>query len=242
MSLRTQAKVLRVLQEGEVERIGSQKTIEVDVRVIAATNKNLEEEIARDAFPRGPVLPAVGGPDRGAGAARAARGHRPARRALRAPVPAGEQRARARLQHGGGGRARAPLLARQRPRAQERRRAAADHGGGRRGRARAPQGRAAPHRRGARGRPRPPRRSATSRSAPSGPSWSRSCARAAGTSPPPPTPSARPARTSTRSSRPTGSARRRTARGRLPGRFDSEPTPIDRGRHLNRGVACRCWT
>ena len=46
MSLRTQAKVLRVLQEGEVERIGSQKTIEVDVRVIAATNKNLEEEIA----------------------------------------------------------------------------------------------------------------------------------------------------------------------------------------------------
>ncbi len=50
MSLRTQAKVLRVLQEGEVERIGSQKTIEVDVRVIAATNKNLEEEIARDQF------------------------------------------------------------------------------------------------------------------------------------------------------------------------------------------------
>jgi two-component system nitrogen regulation response regulator NtrX len=50
MSLRTQAKVLRVLQEGEVERIGSQKTIEVDVRVIAATNKNLEEEIARDRF------------------------------------------------------------------------------------------------------------------------------------------------------------------------------------------------
>ena len=50
MSLRTQAKVLRVLQEGEVERIGSQKTIEVDVRVIAATNKNLEEEFARDRF------------------------------------------------------------------------------------------------------------------------------------------------------------------------------------------------
>ena len=50
MSLKTQAKVLRVLQEGEVERIGSQKTIEVDVRVIAATNKNLEDEIARDRF------------------------------------------------------------------------------------------------------------------------------------------------------------------------------------------------
>jgi two-component system nitrogen regulation response regulator NtrX len=50
MSLRTQAKVLRVLQEGEVERIGSQKTIQVDVRVIAATNKNLEEEIEKGRF------------------------------------------------------------------------------------------------------------------------------------------------------------------------------------------------
>jgi two-component system, NtrC family, nitrogen regulation response regulator NtrX len=50
MSLRTQAKVLRVLQEGEVERIGSQKTIEVDVRVIAATNKKLEQEIEENKF------------------------------------------------------------------------------------------------------------------------------------------------------------------------------------------------
>ena len=50
MSLRTQAKVLRVLQEGEVERIGSQKTIQVDVRVIAATNKTLEEAIETGEF------------------------------------------------------------------------------------------------------------------------------------------------------------------------------------------------
>src|ERR687897_65887 len=50
MSLRTQAKVLRVLQEGEVERIGSQKTIQVDVRVIAATNKDLEAAIAEGTF------------------------------------------------------------------------------------------------------------------------------------------------------------------------------------------------
>jgi two-component system, NtrC family, nitrogen regulation response regulator NtrX len=50
MSLKTQAKVLRVLQEGEVERIGSQRTIEVDVRVIAATNKNLEDAIERGEF------------------------------------------------------------------------------------------------------------------------------------------------------------------------------------------------
>jgi two-component system nitrogen regulation response regulator NtrX len=50
MSLRTQAKVLRVLQEGEVERIGSQKTIQVDVRVIAATNKRLEDAIEKGDF------------------------------------------------------------------------------------------------------------------------------------------------------------------------------------------------
>src|SRR5258705_1850210 len=50
MSAKTQAKVLRVLQEGEVERLGSARTIKVDVRVIAATNKNLEEEIEKDRF------------------------------------------------------------------------------------------------------------------------------------------------------------------------------------------------
>jgi two-component system nitrogen regulation response regulator NtrX len=50
MSLKTQAKVLRVLQEGEVERIGSQRTLNVDVRVIAATNKNLEEAIEEGQF------------------------------------------------------------------------------------------------------------------------------------------------------------------------------------------------
>src|SRR5262245_51629699 len=50
MSHKTQAKVLRVLQEQEVERLGSARTIRVDVRVIAATNKNLEEEIERGEF------------------------------------------------------------------------------------------------------------------------------------------------------------------------------------------------
>ena len=58
MSPKTQAKVLRVLQEGEVERLGSSRTIKVDVRVIAATNKDLEEEIAAGPLPRGPLLPA----------------------------------------------------------------------------------------------------------------------------------------------------------------------------------------
>jgi two-component system nitrogen regulation response regulator NtrX len=50
MSLKTQAKVLRVLQEGEVERLGSSRTIKVDVRVLAATNKMLDEEIEKGTF------------------------------------------------------------------------------------------------------------------------------------------------------------------------------------------------
>lgn len=50
MSLKTQAKVLRVLQEQELERLGSNRVIRVDVRVIAATNKNLEQAINTGAF------------------------------------------------------------------------------------------------------------------------------------------------------------------------------------------------
>jgi two-component system nitrogen regulation response regulator NtrX len=50
MSLRTQSKVLRALEEQRIEPVGSNQSIHVDVRVIAATNKNLEQEIARGAF------------------------------------------------------------------------------------------------------------------------------------------------------------------------------------------------
>ena len=62
MSLKTQAKVLRVLQEGEVERLGSARTIKVDVRVLAATNKDLQQaidtgEFREDLFFRLSVIP-----------------------------------------------------------------------------------------------------------------------------------------------------------------------------------------
>ncbi len=50
MSLSTQAKVLRVLQEGEFERLGNTESIKVDVRILAATNKNLEEEVEKGNF------------------------------------------------------------------------------------------------------------------------------------------------------------------------------------------------
>ncbi len=50
MSLSAQAKVLRVLQENKITRVGADKDINVNVRVIAATNKNLEEEIGQGRF------------------------------------------------------------------------------------------------------------------------------------------------------------------------------------------------
>lgn len=50
MSLQAQAKVLRAIEEGRIERVGGGKKIEVDVRIIAATNKNLLEEIHKGNF------------------------------------------------------------------------------------------------------------------------------------------------------------------------------------------------
>lgn len=50
MSLPTQAKILRVLQSGTFERVGGQQTIKIDVRFVAATNKPLEEAVARKEF------------------------------------------------------------------------------------------------------------------------------------------------------------------------------------------------
>lgn len=50
MSLKTQAKILRILQEQQFERVGGRESIDVDVRVIAATNKDLEKEIKNGNF------------------------------------------------------------------------------------------------------------------------------------------------------------------------------------------------
>jgi len=50
MTLSTQAKILRVLQEGRYERLGGEQTVHVDVRVIAATNRNLEKAIEEGKF------------------------------------------------------------------------------------------------------------------------------------------------------------------------------------------------
>ena len=50
LPLELQPKLLRVLQDGEFERVGSSKTIKVDVRIITATNRNLEEEVEKGRF------------------------------------------------------------------------------------------------------------------------------------------------------------------------------------------------
>ena len=50
LSLSAQAKVLRALQENKIQRVGSDKDLEVDVRILAATNKDLEHEIAEGRF------------------------------------------------------------------------------------------------------------------------------------------------------------------------------------------------
>ena len=52
-----QAKLLRVLQEGEFERVGGQQTLKVNFRLVCATNRNLEEFVSPGEIPRGPLLP-----------------------------------------------------------------------------------------------------------------------------------------------------------------------------------------
>ena len=75
LSLTAQAKILRVLQERVLERVGGRNAIPVDVRLLAATNKDLEAEIAKGSFPGGLVLPHQSDPRAHAAAARDPRGN-----------------------------------------------------------------------------------------------------------------------------------------------------------------------
>ena len=120
-----QVKLLRVLQEREFERVGGTQPLPVDVRVVAATNRDLDAASRRGALPRGPLLPPQ----------RRHRSTMPPLRERADDIPLlaprssrhGSARSGAAGVHGisrGGARRAAPLrLARQRPRARERHRA-----------------------------------------------------------------------------------------------------------------------
>ena len=111
LSLEGQAKLLRVLQTGEFERLGSSTTRRVKVRLISATNTDLPAAIADGTFSRRPVLPPERDRAEGAAARRAQGGHPAARPALPGRRTEAE-RARA-------ARAAGAQLARQRSRADE---------------------------------------------------------------------------------------------------------------------------
>ena len=105
MSAALQVKLLRVLQEGTFMPVGGTKPVKVDVRIIAASHKDLATMVAAQAVPRGPVLSRQRPQDHGAAAARARRRHPAARRSTSStkhwrdagPAPRLSQSALARL-------------------------------------------------------------------------------------------------------------------------------------------------
>ena len=119
MSPSTQAKILRVLQEHEFERLGGTRTLRVDVRLIAATNRDLASMVAAGHVPRGPLLPPERRLDRDAAAARAQGRHRAARRLLHPAVLRRAEEEDRRRRARGAEAADALQLARQHPRARE---------------------------------------------------------------------------------------------------------------------------
>ena len=88
LPLGLQPKLLRAIEQGEIQRVGSDRALRVDVRILAATNRNLEAEVAAGSLPRRP-LPSAGGLSHpGPAAARTAPGHPAPCRTFPRPRPA----------------------------------------------------------------------------------------------------------------------------------------------------------
>ena len=121
--LNLQAKLLRVLEIGEMERVGSSKTKRVNARILSATNANLSEEVAIRTLPRGPSVPAEHDRNPSAAAARTQRRYSAARVAFPQHVCAAIPEAAERVRQRGHAGAAGQSVARQRPRAESRGRA-----------------------------------------------------------------------------------------------------------------------
>ena len=130
-----QVALLRVLQEREFERVGGSETLRTDARVIAATNRDLEEAVREGRFRSDLFFRLERVPDPGAAAAGAGRGHPAPRRVLREPVRAQGRQGGPGDRRVGHGRALRVSLAGQHPRAAERGRARGDPRPGERPRA-----------------------------------------------------------------------------------------------------------
>ena len=118
-----QPKLLRVIETGEFERVGSSKTRKVNVRLVSATNADLNAEVDGRPLPPGPALPPEHDRDSPAAAARSPRGHSAARAPLPAPARAALSQAAVRFRPGRDAAAAGSPVARQRPRARSRHRA-----------------------------------------------------------------------------------------------------------------------
>ena len=124
LRLDLQAKLLRAIQEGEIERVGGTKPIKTEFRLIAATNVDLEKAVKEGTLPRGPLLSDQRHPDQAAAAARAHRGRAAARRVFPAPLQHAVPQAHPGHHRFDDGGAEEVLVAGQHPRAREPDRAA----------------------------------------------------------------------------------------------------------------------